>query len=289
MPEDEQTGGKAKDDQAAAGQQGNEQQKGAEDQGQGQQGREQSIPRERFDEVNQQLADTKARNQWLEDQYYSQAQSGGQPGTQASPQRESADSGSENIPKDFNTWDEWHATDPGQATDWRTRRAYRQERQLTDATEGRQRFLNGVYDKSPDLQDPIKRNSNPTYRQFTSLLKANPSAGATESGLNQLWELAEHRVGGGTQSKGQGNERQAGAAEERQRQAAAGAMYSPSGTGTQQQGQQRSEPVQLSPKAERVRAKYGMSPEEFQKGMNAEHEDEGSRIPMHYKKAQRPK
>ena len=185
------------------------------------------------------------------------------------------------MPADYRSWEEWHAADPGQAIDWRSRQAYHQERQKTEFVSGRQAFLKEVYDEKPDLKDPIKRNADPVYQNFTKLLQDNPGAATTKAGLQQIWKLA--KVESGMSKEQIEAARRAGEQTEQQRQAAANAGYAPTGTGTSPYTPGGT-PAKLTPDQQKIADKYGMSAEEYVKRSG---NDVPQRIVMKYEKAKR--
>lgn len=213
--------------------------------------REKWIPRERFDEVN-----SKVESLQQQVAYLSQ---GAQPAREAQEQPAAAPQ-TDGIPQDFRSWEEWHATDPGAAIDWRSRQAYHQERQKTEFVNGRQKFLEEVYQEKPEWRDPVKRASDPTYLAFTKLLGENPASATSYAGLKQLHKLA--KLESGALKVDAEAARQAGAITEQQRQAAAAAGFAPTGTGTSVY-QPAGQAPQLSPEQQKLASKYGMNAQEY--------------------------
>lgn len=233
--------------------------------------REAWIPRERFDQINNELAETRQQLAYLVTQ---------QPPAPAAMPAPAAQPAADGIPSIYRSWEEWHAAEPGQAIDWRSRQAVQQERQRNEFLEGRQKFLQDVYTEVPALRDPLKRNSDPVYQQFTKLLLENPAAGASYSGLKQVWKLAKVEAG---QSPATVQAAQAqGAQSEQQRQAFASAGYTPPGAGSPPPGTQPPA-VQLSPEQQKVANKYGLTPQEY----TARAVEGPSRIAMKYERAKR--
>lgn len=235
--------------------------------------REKWIPRERFDEVNSEVQSLKQQVAYLSQQQVQPASE-----VPAGPQQPVESDG---IPKDYRSWEEWHAVDPGAAIDFRSRQAYHQERQKTEFQTGRQQFLSEVYSELPELKDPMKRNSNPVYQQFTKLLAENPAASTTAAGLRQIWKLA--KVESGMTKEQIEAARVAGARSEQERQALVDAGHTPAGTGTPPFTPAPGAP-KLTPDQQRIAAKYGMSPEEYAKKSG---NDAPQRISMKYERAKR--
>jgi len=248
--------------------------------------REKWIPRERFDEVNtkakqleQEAADAKTAAEY----YKGLATSGSTPSQDpATPPSSATPSSDEALPSGYTNWEEWYASDPGAATDYRARKTYREERTKTEFMEGRQRFLSDVYQKNPNLSDPVKRTTDPVYIEFSKLIKENPVAGATEKSLRQTWELAEIR-------SGKGKDYAAGAAAEAARQAAINGGSAPIGNGSPSSpmGGGNAVPA-VSPTEMRVVNKYfGGSVQEYAKWKGESTDREAFKIPMKYEKAKR--
>lgn len=242
--------------------------------------REKFIPRERFDQVNTENADLKARVAYFESQ---QGQGGvAAPVATPAPQELPSDT----IPQGYNNWEEWHASDPGNAIDWRARKSYQEERVKTEYVSGRQQFLKEVYEEIPDLKDGYKRNTHPVYQQFSKLLNENPASATSYAGLRQMWKLAKMEAG---QSPAVAEAaRLAGEAAERQRQIAAGGSWAPPGTGTPPNGGGAGDP-QLNPDQQRMASKYGLSAKEYMAryGDVIPGRPSPGRIPMKYEKARR--
>lgn len=234
--------------------------------------REKWIPRERFDEVNSEVQSLKQQVAYLSQQ--------GQPATEV-PSTPQPQAEPEGIPTEYRSWEEWHAADPGSAIDFRSRQAYQQERRKDEFVTGRQQFLKEVYDEKPDLKDPVKRNSDPVYQNFTKLLAENPASAASAAGLRQLWKLA--KVEAGMTRDQIEAARQAGAQSEQQRQAMANAGFAPSGTGTNPHAPAGGAPT-LTPDQQKIANKYGMSAEEYKKRSGT---DAPQRIAMKYERAKR--
>ena len=229
--------------------------------------REKWIPRERFDEVNAKVETLQQQVAYLTSAPPTQVQDA--PAPEA-----------DGLPKEYRSWDEWHATDPGAAIDWRSRQAFHQERQKSEFVDGRKQFLKEVYAENANLVDPMKRAADPTYQAFTKLLSENPASASSHAGLKQLWKLA--KVESGQSPAALAAAHAAGATTEQQRQAAAAAGFAPAGTGTPQLSPGAQAPT-LTPEQKKTAARFGMTDQEYL----AKNQDAPQRITMKYEKAKR--
>jgi len=234
--------------------------------------REGWIPRQRFDEVNSELAYYRALHQ---------GDGAGEPRPAATEQP-----AEDAVPATYGSWDEWHAADPGSAIDWRSRQAYKKEQAKTEFSKGREQFLSEVFSEDAALKDPAKRAGHPVYQNFARLLQENPPAGASYKGLKQLWKLA--KVEAGQTPDAIMAARAAGEQTEQARQAAAAATFAPTGTGTTPASSGATEP-QLTPDQQKIASRYGMSAKEYldRCGDVLPGRPSPGRIPMKYEKAKR--
>lgn len=246
--------------------------------------REPLIPRERFDQVNDQLQALRAENAYYQEQVQqmmlaqNQAPASNPSQVLARPQQDTG------MPQEHKTWEDWYMTDPGAATDYRTRRVLREEREAVSYQEGRDRFAKELYVKYPDIQDPVKRIGSPIYKELQRLVTGRED----ERALRNALELAELRV---RSSGAVAAAQQAGAITEQQRQAGVAANAQPVGFQSPAGGGGSAAEPTLTPEQAKMAVRYGMTPKDYLASMgmtrspNPVDGKSAASIPMNYERA----
>lgn len=191
----------------------------------------------------------------------------------------------------YQSWNQWAQYDMNGAMKGR-QNVENTQRSMQELNQTQQRFAQEWFKEKPDLIDANKRRSDPEFLEFSRIITENPYYRISEKGLKDAKELAQLRVSQRTKSQETDRIRQEGQKQEQDRMAQANMASAPVGSGSVKPLGVQSPTIKLSPAEEKVRARMGVSAEEYRKSQEQINAQSGSTnkkyVATNYAKPQRP-